>query len=249
MSKKRTFFLKGFSTEEIDKKYGLSVISNIDKDVVPSNKTNISDVIDKNEEKPVSFIDEKNDKCLITMLDVINKEQFPSQTDILCFWCKHSFTTKPLGCPIKFINNRIEKAYVSQITKDKYFMKENVTLQKLSDITGKKIYNTSHTEIKTIEKEHYITDGIFCSFNCIIAFIVDHAHDSLYNESKMLTYTMYKQLIGKDVAKIKSAPHWRLLKAFGGQFSIEKFRETFNIFEYEECSFHMKTLSKIFKEK
>ena len=62
MSKKRTFFLKGFSTEEIDKKYGLSVISNIDKDVVPSNKTNISDVIDKNEEKPVSFIDEKNDK-------------------------------------------------------------------------------------------------------------------------------------------------------------------------------------------
>ena len=85
------------------------------------------------------------------MLDVINREQFPSQTDILCFWCKHSFTTRPLGCPIKFINNRIEKAYVSQITKDKYFMKENVTLQKLSDITGKKIYNTSSTEIKTID--------------------------------------------------------------------------------------------------
>jgi hypothetical protein len=249
MSKKRHFFLKGFSTEEIDKKYGLSIISNIDKDVVPSNKTNISDVIDKSEEKPVSFIDEKNDKCLITMLDVINREHFPSQTDILCFWCKHSFTTRPLGCPIKFINNRIEKAYVSQITKDKYFMKENVTLQKLADITGKKIYNTSSTEIKTIEKEHYITDGIFCSFNCIMAFVVDHSHDSLYNESKMLTYTMYKQLVGKDVVKIKSAPHWRLLKSFGGQFSIEKFRETFNIFEYEECSFHMKTLSKIFKEK
>lgn len=247
-NKKRHFFLKGFSVEEIDKKYGLCIISNIDKDVIQVNRTNISDVMDKSEEKQVSFIDEKNDKCLITMLDVISKEQFPLQTDILCFWCKNSFTTRPLGCPIKFINNRIEKSYISQITKDKYFMKENITHRKLSDILEKKIEH-NHINIKTIEKEHYITDGIFCSFNCIMAFIIDHSHDSFYNESKMLTYTMYKQVVGKNVTKIKSAPHWRLLKSFGGPFTIEKFRESFNVFEYEECSFHMKTLSKIFKEK
>ena len=116
MSKKRCFFLKGFIPEEVDKKYGLYIVSNIEKEnIVLQNKTNIFDVLEKNEEMPISFLDEKNDKCLVTMLDWLNKECFPIKTDKLCFWCKHSFISKPLGCPIKFINNRIEKSYVSLI--------------------------------------------------------------------------------------------------------------------------------------
>jgi hypothetical protein len=247
MSKKRCFFLKGFSHEEIDKKYGLSIISNIEKEAnVNENKTDITDILDKSEEVCVSFVDEKNDKCLITMLDWINKDKFPLKTDKLCFWCKHSFQTKPIGCPIKFINNRIEKSYISHITKDKYFMKENLTKNKLLHVLGIK---QEYIEIKPIETEYYLTDGIFCSFNCIIAFIDENSHDFLYNESKMLTFNMYKDTLNKETKKIKPAPHWRLLKSFGGSLSIEEFRNCFNLYEYEECSFHMKTLSKIFKEK
>jgi len=246
MSKKRTFFLKGFNVQETEEKYGLCIISNIENEsIIPANKTNIFDVLEKVDEVPVSFVDEKNDKCLITMLDWIHKEKFPLKTNVLCFWCKHSFNSKPLGCPIKYMNHRIEKSYISNITKDKYYMKENVTKKKLETVLN----TPSSMEIKAIETEHYVTDGIFCSFNCIIAFVNDHSYDTFYRESKFLTYTMYKEMIGKDVKKIKASPHWRLLKSFGGPLSIEEYRKTFNLFEYEECSFHMKTLSKIFKEK
>lgn len=247
MSKKRNFFLKGFNIQETEKKFGLFIVSNIEKEnIIPKNKTDIFDLIEKNEDVPISFLDEKNDKCLVTMLDWINNDIYPSSTSILCFWCKHSFSTKPIGCPIKFINNRIEKSYISQITKDKYYMKENITKTKLEQLSQLK---QDTIEIKLIEKEHYVTDGIFCSFNCVMSFIQENAHDSFYSESKMLLYSMYKEYVGNNVKKIKSAPHWRLLKTFGGPFTIEEFRKSFHLFEYEECSFHMKTLSKIFKEK
>lgn len=246
MSKKYTFFLKGINIKEVEEKYGLSIVSNIENEtVVPSNKTNIFDIMDKVDELPVSFVDDKNEKCLITMFDWIHKEKFPIQTNISCFWCKHSFSNKPLGCPIKYVNHRIEKSYISNITKDKYYMKENVTKQKLENVLQVK----NSMEVKPIETEHYVTDGIFCSFNCIIAFVNDHSYDPFYRESKTLTYTMYNEIVGKDVKKIKASPHWRLLKTYGGPLSIDEFRKTLNIFEYEECAFHMKTLSKIFKEK
>ena len=247
MSKKRCFFLKGFDIQEVDKKYGLCIVSNIDiESTIQTNKTNIIDVIEKPEETHVSFVDDKNDKCFITMLDWINKDKFLQKTDIACFWCKHQFTSKPLGCPVKFINNRIEKSYVSYITKDKYYMKENLTKTKLDAILKIK---TDSFEITPVETEYYLTDGVFCSFNCIIAFINDHSKDIFYSESKMLTYSMYREVVGKKATKIKSSPHWRLLKMFGGPFTISDFRKSFNLYEYEECSFHMKTLSKIFKEK
>lgn len=247
MSKKRCFFLKGFDVHEVDKKYGLCIISNIEvESSIPTNKTSIVDVIEKQEETHVSFVDDKNDKCFITMLDWINKEKFHQTTEIACYWCKHQFSTKPLGCPIKFINSRIEKSYVSHITKDRYYMKENLTKTKLASVLDLK---SDSYDITPVETEYYLTDGIFCSFNCIMAFIKDQAHDAFYNESKMLTYNMYREVVGKKATKIKSAPHWRLLKMFGGPFTIEDFRKSFNLFEYEECSFHMKTLSKIFKEK
>ena len=244
MSKKRCFFLKGFLPEKTDLKYGLSIVSNIDKNqFVQEKKTDIKEILDKKEDVIVSFIDDKNDNCLITMLDLLNGP-LPLKTDISCFWCKHSFQTRPLGCPVKFINNRIEKSYTSQITKDKYFMKENITKTKLQKISDQVLI-----DIKLSENEHYLTDGVFCSFNCIIAFIEDNSHDFFYSESKTLTYSIYKEYMNKTLTKIKKAPHWRLLQNFGGPLTIEMFRETFNKVEYEECSFHMKTLSKIFKEK
>ena len=72
MSKKRTFFLKGFNIQDTEKKFGIFIISNIEKEsIIPKNKTDIFDLIEKNEDVPISFLDEKNDKCLVTMLDWI----------------------------------------------------------------------------------------------------------------------------------------------------------------------------------
>jgi len=246
MSKKRWFFLKGFNPEETEKKYGLSIVSNIEKDVVIShNKTNILDVIEKMEESSISFLDEKY-KTIITMTNWLTQSNLPQQTDIHCFWCKHSFKSKPIGCPIKFINHRIEKSYISHITKDRYYMKENITKVKLSKLL---LHCKKDIDINPIEKEYYLTDGIFCSFNCTLAWINDNAKDPFYSESKTLLYTMYKECIGNELTKIKASPHWRLLKNFGGPFTIDEYRQAINIIEYEQSCVYMKTVHKMFTEK
>ena len=72
----------------------------------------------------------KNHKCIIHLYDLIGKP-LPLNTDIYCFWCKHSFNSIPIGCPLSYDNT--------------------------NDI--------------------YITDGLFCSFNCTLAYINDNSHN------------------------------------------------------------------------
>ena len=130
MSKKRTFMLKNIDSLEsvntINSKYSLVLSSNLtkkEKEELSSKTTRISDIIlSAEQENSISFLDEnkKQQKCSITMLEFINKKTLPESTNVMCFWCRHSFQTKPIGCPIKFVNSMLEKSYVSHITKDKY---------------------------------------------------------------------------------------------------------------------------------
>ena len=45
---------------------------------------------------------------------------------------------------------------------------------------------------------------------------------------------MYKDIFETKHAKIKPAPHWRLLEKFGGPLSIENFRNSFNSIQYND---------------
>jgi hypothetical protein len=38
--------------------------------------------------------------------------RMPAKTDVLCWWCKHSFTTRPVGCPYKI--NHKKKIYCTE---------------------------------------------------------------------------------------------------------------------------------------
>lgn len=255
-SKKRTFTLKNIDTTSINNKYGLVIISNLQKENNKDdiNKTKISDVISI-EEHSVSFLDEnkKENKCSVTMLEYISKKEIPRQTDLKCFWCRHTFETCPIGCPIKYVNPTIEKSYISHITKDKYYMKENITTTKLKNtLSNKKL--ESQMEIIPFDNSYYLTDGIFCSFNCVLSFIKDNSKDFFYKESYSLLHSMYESIVGKKISKILPAPHWRLLKEYGGNLSIENFRKTFNLVEYEfifnirELK-DMKSIGKVYREK
>ena len=269
MTKKRSFILKNLDIQAINNKYGFVLISNIDqefKDEKGTKTTKISDIIQSEPEYAVSFLDEnkKEYKCNATMVDWINNGKLPDNTHINCFWCKHSFSTKPIGCPIKFVNSCIEKSYVSQITKDEYYMKENVTKNKLKKILDKSTQGLIN--IIPYEKNYYLTDGVFCSFNCVLAFINDNKHDIFYVESTSLLRSIYEKFIGNELEisprssflgdnlhKITPAPHWRLLRDYGGHMTIEDFRQNFNIKNYESIFWscdsgpEMKPLSRIFK--
>lgn len=253
-SQKRSFTLKNLNTHAIKATYGLLIVSNLQKGLAeddPSKTTRIENVITV-EEHGVSFLDDqkKEMKCVATMIEFLSRNQLPTSTHLHCFWCRHSFTSCPIGCPITYVNPMVEKSYTSQITKEHYYMRENVTKAKLEELED---MEKSYVAIRSIPNNYFLTDGVFCSFNCVLSFIQSKYYDSFYANSYHLLHCMYEQFVGKKMKmhKILPAPDWRLLSAYGGPLSIEEFRRSFNHIEYREL-FHvtdMRTLSKVYTEK
>ena len=160
-SSKYVFTLKNVNTELIDQKYGIFIISNISSSEIPED--NITKLCELNTDNYVpeiiSFLDEtkKAHQCTISMID------FNTKTETLllkhnCYWCRHSFETRPIGCPVNYISSRAVKNYFSEISKDMYTIKENISSSRRLTIKDPRI----NINIR----EYYETDGIFCSFNC-----------------------------------------------------------------------------------
>lgn len=280
-TKKITFILKCKNLEEIHSKYGIvtdssdqaheprkeikrftegsehdqlleSEGSRLVSDDSANLKTNIDDIIMSSEPGySISFYDEKKIECMtqVTMFDYVNKQIFPSKTNVKCFWCRYNFNTNPIGCPIKFVNSFIEKQYTSNITKDEYYMKENITESKIVKIKDSDI----PIKINYTKRNYFLVDGIFCSFNCIEAFINENNHNVIYRESAFLLRSLYKTIYGESPPMITPAPHWRLLKDYGGTMSIQDFREAFHTKGYQKL-FHvtnfecMKIVSHVFAQ-
>jgi hypothetical protein len=261
-NKKYIFTLENIDMK-IDQKYSLMNISNITTSTEPINNniTKISELKDLNPENViVSFLDETKrlHQCKVSMID------FSSGKDVLlmkyhCYWCRHSFDTDPIGCPINYISNKAVKKYYSEVSKDNYIIKENITKYKRNFLNIKnnsqQIFIPNNNSLSTInidKNEYYETDGVFCSFNCCKAFINDNKHHYVYQHSNLLLLKLYYDIVKNDnsVININPAPHWRLLTEYGGYLSINQFRENFNkaIYEYQGiCKF--KAVGSLYEEK
>ncbi len=194
-NKKITFILYNINTSDLDRKYNINIKSNINNNNFKKNVTQISEINKNNINKYYVYLDEakKQKKCLITMVDLINKN-LPSKTKLSCFWCKHGFNSQPIGCPIDYKNNQ------------------------------------------------YRCDGIFCSFNCCLSFILDNESNNLYQKSHKLLLNIFNKLF--DQYKIEPAPSWRLLQNYGGEFTIQEFRNNFYKKEYVDNDNYLKELPK-----
>jgi hypothetical protein len=193
------------------------------------NVTKISDLSCFNPNQTFSFLDEskKTKNCNITMFSLYPKGFLEPSDKICCWWCSHFFKTKPIGIPLRYVPNQIIKTYTSEITKDKYVIKENVSKSFSTDKN-----ENERIECEKIEKDYYETEGIFCSFNCFLAFIDENKHNSRYRNSKILMSNIYKEYFGKDLSEINPAPSWKLLEEYGGYMSIEEFRDKMNTFVF-----------------
>ncbi len=83
--------------------------------------------------------------------------------------------------------------------------------------------------------EVFHCEGSFCSFNCIKAYIEDKNHYNMkYRESISLTLLYYSQVFNKEImySNLVTAPHWSLLKNYGGNLEIEEFRNEFQRIQY-----------------
>lgn len=222
MTKRYMFSIDNINIDEINKKYGLISQSNINivDSNIPKNTTKISDLEDK-KNRLVSFIDQTRTKktCQTSTTDLKY-----THIDRRCFWDNHSIPSdiKPIGCPIRYIPHVAVKSYVSEINNRHHSIKQNVISLSMED--------NKNGVFSFNKKGYYETDGVFCSFNCCVAWIKDHYHNPLYNNSYELLLKMYNDMNSMLPATttIHPSPSCRNLISYGGNLTISEFRGNLN---------------------
>lgn len=228
MKRDYIFTLKNINTNKIHSTYGFEseTIQPLENNQESARTTKL---VELNNERctpdAISFLDEskRSHVCYVAMIDFTSK----MNVNLLryhCFWDRHPFDTKPIGCPIRYVPNKAVKTYYSQISRDIYTIKENISQSRLDLVDDE-------TEIQ--KGGYYETDGVFCSFNCVDAFRLDNKHNPLYKYSGILLNKAYTEMTGEKDFVINTAPHWRILEPYGGHTNIIKFREGFNKIDYE----------------
>jgi hypothetical protein len=205
--------IKGVNIRDIETKYELS---NDSSNAVQEIGTKITRISDLSSQQSITFLGPSKQihRCNVSMID------FSSKSDIgmlryHCFWCKNPFNDMAIGCPISHKPSKVSKRYVSVITQNEYAISEPVM------------------SIPVNDNSYYITDGVFCSFNCCVAYMNDNKKDPLYNNSNMLLLKMYNEMFERKAVEIPPAPHWRTITQYGGHMNITEFRESFDKVEYQ----------------
>jgi hypothetical protein len=189
------FALKNIDIKKIETKYDLHPVI-VNPEFKPQNTTSVDELYSNTSGVSHSFVDD-NKKYVITMVDCITNKQL-SKTN--CFWCRHKFDTRPIGCPV---------------------------------------YYDTKTGI-------YQTEGIFCSFNCCLAYINDYSDKMTYKHSRHLLMKMYIDIFKPGTIKpLYPSPHWRLLADYGGNLTIEEFRNSFQNSLYIDKNCLLSTIPRI----
>jgi hypothetical protein len=104
-------------------------------------------------------------------------------------------------------------------------------------------FNTPSLELP----EDYYNDtffciGNFCSFNCIKKYNLELNDHLIWKRDSLINLFYYK--IHKNYKEITPAPHWMILKEYGGCLTIEEFRNNFIINSKEYIILHPPLISR-----
>lgn len=232
MSRKKTFLLKNIDIARLESAYDcIQLTSNISKKCSPLPSAILINSLVKPDEKQISFLsDTKNNvTCFPVFMNfktgVFKLNNELKETIYNCFWCRHHIPSKyiPIPIPIKYVPHRIVKKYTSNIKNNSYFIPEDV-----SELALQRILKDEKDENAVIENnDYYFYDGLACSWNCALAFILDNRRDPTYELSKMLLFELYFKFNPNSENTPKPAQSWRLLIEYGGIKTIEEFRKDF----------------------
>ena len=231
------FVLKNIKKDEIHRRLGIQQIEETLKPLSSHSKTKITELSKMDDSYHISFLDEskKDRMCVITMKSYTDSKEFPESTLLHCFWCRHSFSFRPIGCPLEYVPCRLTKMYRSEISKQENILYENMTNQQIKNF---KMYYKPIPEGKENflleDRDYYLADGLFCSFNCCLSFILENKNNPLYYQSEHFLRKIYHDMYGKKTIPLVPAPSWRLLAAYGGHMTIEEFRLNFFKIEYQD---------------
>lgn len=246
----RLFLLSDIDPAELDHRYGIVMRSNIGKHISPPlRSTKITDLSPTTTADTISFFDEAKNKhkCCVSMIDFSSNVR-PS-AECYCFWDKNPLPkdTTPIGCPVRYVSKQASKKYLSEISKDTYTIIENVTKTRAKRLAA----SEQAPRITLNNDSYYETDGVFCSWNCAMAFAEDNKANPLYRMSILLLLKMYNDFNETSNTTITPAPSWRLLRCFGGTQTIEEFRANFSKVDYDNYGLvkSFRPMAMLFEEK
>lgn len=230
---KTTFLLKDIDIDDISERYGFTSETAVNVEI-PENVTEISldPVLDYQDPS------RREKTAVVTFVDYVGKI-LPERTNIHCEWCRHPFDSVPLGVPVKYVPSEAIKRYKADtITR---LTVETITESRQKELRDEygvvSIFTQDPDEFSystlLLKNGYYLSDSIVCSYDCMLAFIQVNSHDSLYTHSRMLANRIIRDTHGPDVT-IHPAGSYRLLEAYGGPLSIEKFREEFSTVNYTD---------------
>jgi hypothetical protein len=199
-----------------------------------------------NKHETISFLDDSK-KTHISTLFTIDINNVEYNCNYHCFWDHHEIgNLSPVHCPLEYIFSQGIRSYVSEISKNKYTIRENLSQNSIEKIKNK----IGNDDITVLERNLYITDGVFCSFNCCLAYIKDNYKNPIYKNSEQLLYKMYYDMFKKKIEKITPANNWKTLDVYGGKVTIEKFRHNLDSLEYEyKGMIKIRPISHLYEEK
>jgi hypothetical protein len=153
--------------------------------------------------------------------NLVDKKRLPEKTDLCCWHCTEPFHTRPLGLPLKYVPD----FFLSTFRSDKEDAQPSVY---------KTDVYTKECKEDVYMRDYFETEGIFCSFPCMIAYGTARSSKIEYKNWRGLVPRLHKKIYEKELVW-RCAPDPRLLKKFGGHLSIEDFRN-------EEASNYRETL-------
>lgn len=239
---------KNINIKNLEKKYNLKL-----SPILPPKPIKTRSIIsfsNEKEEEPrivpttiLSTDKEKTIKLYTCLKSIISNESLPLSTDICCFHDCHQFDTPPLFCPIKYHPSKYVYNIFNQMTKELTTVRVSITEKERERIERD---SNKHNNEKDKIKDNHISDsqkiikggifegdGIFCSFECILAFLEDKKNDNIYRNSRTLILKLYRHFFGYLPKKnLVSAPSKRMLKMFGGPLNIQQFRASFQKIEF-----------------
>lgn len=147
--------------------------------------------------------------------DFVENNEWLHLTDIACWWCCHKFDTVPLGIPQRY-NLKTNKFTVKGMFCTFGCMLAYNKTTKLGQISLIKYMYFKLTGILTIDsKEHYTK-----SLHDTLAL-------NLFNGDQSLKDEYINCLVNLSQDVLQQAPHKCSLKMFGGDLTIDEFRNSF----------------------
>ncbi|MDD4930666.1 MAG: hypothetical protein PHG66_00735 [Candidatus Colwellbacteria bacterium] len=225
-----TFTLSNIDVAKIDKDFNMEKMKEFGCDITGKNiifdtegtsleKLGISSL----HREPITTIVAKDKKKIysyLSLIDIVSRKKIPEETNIPCHGCRRKFSSQPLSIPIEF-----HPSY--------YFSKNDPTkIKRLTTREKEKLELDKENNI--VELDYFDTEGIVCSFNCIISCI-EECPSPIYKKTPYLISMMYKMIFGKyPDQKILKAPSWKMRSEYGGPLSDDEFERSLQTIQFTD---------------